>query len=140
MPWMFEFYFRPKWFEQSGKIYEFLGVRLFKKYIPSGDYPFGLFRSPTLYSTSSRALKSYESFYRLAEIIHLIGFMVVGHFCVLFFTEGDLISGVLWVFMNILVNLYPVFIQRYNRARVYLILERRTVRITKIKNNNAVQA
>ena len=39
-----DYYFRPKSFEKNGKIYEKMGIRTFKKFLPFGDYTNRLIR------------------------------------------------------------------------------------------------
>ena len=71
-----EFYFTPKFFERSGKIYEMLGIKFWKKYIPNdGSRIRRLFKQPKLIENKEDAIK-YEKRTRDSEIAHVVGLFV----------------------------------------------------------------
>ena len=111
-------YYDIKSFEKSGRVYEQLGVSLFKKIVRRG--PFTVF-SPTLRFPAEKsifALRVLEGEMRKAETSHLAIF-----FMILFLVGYALFKGwldaVAWLLLfNILFNGYPVLLQRYNRLKI----------------------
>jgi len=133
----FDFYFQPKFFEKSGRIYEWIGVQFFQKYSPTGrmslDYSWS---SASPYSPSlDGVLQKYESVTRLLELVHielavlvsLLGFLIIYGARLV----GDEALGnniyipITFIIFNVIGNFYQIFLQRYNRARIYRILERK---------------
>src|SRR3989338_9292207 len=125
----FDFYFQPKFFEKSGRFYEWFGVKFFKKYLllTSEDTPLGLWRNRSLFGYYYESkLKSLEKETRDLEVIHLFGLYVFSCFMVLAYLMSSFLFLIYFFsFLNICINLYPILVQRYNRARIYRILERR---------------
>ncbi|MEK6969115.1 MAG: hypothetical protein AABW48_01675 [Nanoarchaeota archaeon] len=123
-----DLYFKPKSFEQSGKVYEALGVKRFKKFMFNGDYMAALVRKADpdyklINSWGSAGL--WEQVTRLFESIH-VGFGGV----ILFDTidclaDGDYKRAAVGAAINTVVNIYPIMLQRYNRARIYKVLGRK---------------
>ncbi len=105
-------------FEQTGQVYENLGIRLFKKLVRRG--PLTIF-SPTLHFPKEKSVAAYqnlESEMRKAETGHVLAFMLM-----LLFVGYALLNGwldaVMWMLLfNILINGYPVMLQRYNRIKL----------------------
>jgi hypothetical protein len=118
-------WFRPKRFE-SERLYEGLGALLVKRYVPTGgDLVMRRLRrhhpGRRLVTSNLTSLCQLERRTRLAELIHLIGF--VG-FIVL--AASKVAMGSLTPFgfavasvLNLMLGLWPVVLQRYNRLRVY---------------------
>jgi hypothetical protein len=123
-------YFQLRPFEVSGRIYEKLGVKLFRRFVISGDY-------------FNRAARDYDPRYRglrtLAEIRHAAWMGRLNerhHLAMLFFlmpptgcalmTSQYLLAAAL-LLANLLCNAYPVLLQRYTRTR-FGALERRMLR------------
>lgn len=112
-------WFRPLWFE-TRNLYEFLGLRLFRRAVPDGDWV-------------NRQLRSLESGYRLirnrADLSRHISEGIVGertHLAFLFaglFTTayawrlGETGSVVALFLGNAVFNFFPVLLQRYKRVR-----------------------
>ena len=121
-------FFRPKHFE-SERLYERLGAKLLKRYVPTGgDLVMRHLRrrSPAIrwVTSSVHSLRSYERRTRLNESIHLIGF--IGF---LILAISKLISGSLSAFglaialaLDLILGLWPVILQRYNRLRLYRVI------------------
>lgn len=114
-----DLYFTPRFWERSGKLYELLGIRFFKKYLPTtGDLmQRKVWRRKTLGDGRTKTLKSYERTTRMCEVTHLIFFFA---YFSLFLVPGN---TTLDVVSNLLVNVYPIMLQRYNRARLYRVFE-----------------
>ncbi len=111
-------YYKPRPFERTGQIYERVGIRLFKSLVRRG--PLAVF-SPTLRFPTEKtvaALRALDDKMRQAETGHALIFVLM-----LLFAGYALISGwldaVVWLLLfNILINGYPIMLQRYNRIKL----------------------
>ncbi len=121
-------YFRPRDFE-SGPLYPRLGVRLYKKAVPSSGEWVSRMRGIDrlkIKATGSRqlALQNYESQTRKWEWRHLLSAVLLQGWAI----GGGVFVGAeqFWVSsaINLVVNVYPIMVQRFNRARIALILQR----------------
>lgn len=111
-------YFDAKPFERTGQVYERLGIRLFKKLVRRG--PLSIF-SPTLRFPKERtiaALQGLESEMRKAETGHALIFAVMLLFVGYAALRGWLDAVVWMLLFNILINGYPIMLQRYNRIKL----------------------
>lgn len=127
---VFDAWFRPKSFE-SERIYERLGARLLKRYVPTGgdfvmrrlrrDHPERRWVTSTLQS-----LRSYEKKTRFNESFHMVGFIAFAGLAVRRFASGSL--TMLWLVialaLDLVLGLWPVVLQRYNRLRLYRAINR----------------
>ncbi len=150
-----EWYFKPKSFEKSGKIYERLGVRKLKKgvtnigkfaYTAVGNIvcrkldkkerkktieeAFKATKRPNnywLWDKSSKGLKSYEKYTRFNEVFHVFG----GAFTVangLYFHSHGNEAMVIFASSAVIAQAYLVMTQRYNRNRLLNVQERMNAR------------
>ncbi len=111
-------YYEPQPVEQTGHIYELVGIRLFKRMVRRGPLTI---LSPTLRlpkDKTATALRNLDNEMRKAETGHVI---ILG--IMLLLTCYPLLQGwldaVAWiVFFNILINGYPIMLQRYNRIKL----------------------
>ena len=128
-------YFTPKFFEKSGTLYKFLGVRIFKKFVPvTGDIAHRRTKTKSIPNAATETLRKYEKVTRSYEMGHLIFFLwfaiIPIWLMVTFATLGYPVStlvyiGAIYFIINLPLNVYPIIIQRYNRARIYWILQKR---------------
>ena len=105
-------------FEQTGEVYERAGIRLFKKLVRRG--PFTVF-SPTLrfpQEKTASALRNLESEMRKAETGHALIFILMLLFVGYAVLQGWLDAAAWILFFNILINGYPIMLQRYNRIKL----------------------
>jgi len=121
----FDVWFRPKSFE-SERLYERLGALLLKRYVPTGgDLVMQRLRRHHLgrrwVTASIQSLRRYERRTRLNESIHLIGFIAFAVLAAKKFASESLTAFGLTValILNLLLGLWPVVLQRYNRLRLY---------------------
>lgn len=121
-------YYRPKTFEfyREETIYNFFGIRFYKKYLPStGDIMrrWRRIKQIEIGQTSKIGeLYKYEKKTRNYEWRHLIGNLL---FVLLIFIIDRKFTAFDWIFisiLNLIVNIYPIFLQRYNRIRIIKIL------------------
>jgi hypothetical protein len=122
-------YFEPKPFEirGEGQIYRSIGIRLFKRYLPtSGDLVSrwrGQRRIPTYNVDIAADLVRYEKVTRSYEARHIFGatsMLLLSWWSITFHGKGD---WFVLIMANILINGYPIMLQRYNRVRLRSILE-----------------
>lgn len=132
-----EWYFRPKSFEKSGRLYETLGVRVVNKiYLKT----IGKLRSKLVLIMSGRdrylddhsdkSLRKLEKEKRILETIHIVYFILYSFvFSIFIFPAIPLLTleKVLTVFivLQLIANVYPIMLYRYVRTRIYKILEYR---------------
>jgi hypothetical protein len=119
-----ESYYRPKAWEAGGRIYEALGVHLFRKVAPYGDLltPRKRRGDPRYRLLSSRgSLPRRVKETRGGEMSHSI-LLLMGVFTAAYAVR---IGWVGWAVIltagNALCNLYPILLQRYVRNRIYEI-------------------
>jgi Glycosyl-4,4'-diaponeurosporenoate acyltransferase len=120
-----DFWFRPRRFE-SKDFYERLGALILKRYVPTGgDLVMRRLRRHHAHrrwvSSSLQSLYQYERRTRLNELIHMIGFVAGAVLVTIKFVSGSLTGSWLMiaVALNLILGLWPVALQRYNRLRLY---------------------
>jgi len=115
-------YFAPKFFEKNGTIYRLLGIHIFKRFLPTGgDYILRLSRTRLIKKGSVEELVHYETEARIFEALHF----VMGILMMLPLLGGLNPFSFSFFVVNLMVNIYPVMVQRYNRIRILNILSRR---------------
>lgn len=125
-------YFAIKRFERGGRLYEMLGIRVFKKLVRRG--PLSIF-SPTLrFSGGKTALPMLEQEMRKAESGHLTIFLVILLFAGMAMTRGWFDAAGWLLLFSILLNGYPIMLQRYNRIRLYQMVNRHKKKAEPIRN------
>ncbi|MFZ2470668.1 MAG: hypothetical protein WAW52_01875 [Methanothrix sp.] len=126
------FYQTQSW-EKEGGIYQRLfKVRDWKKFIPQGSK---LYRN----DFSLQHIDSFDPAYLerwlkesvRAEFCHWV-MMIPGFF---FFLWNSFIGGIGMIFYAILVNLFPIILQRFNRPRIRRMLEQARIKQGFYKNN-----
>ncbi|PRD57457.1 hypothetical protein [Sphingobacterium gobiense] len=116
-------YYNSKKWEIDGKIYKWYGVDVFRKILVWVGWE-KLNKASNPVKKNLDALKQLEYRTRQSEFGHLIIFFIVLIFnFVVAFRYGALQS--LWLFfLNLVLNVYPIGIQRYNRPRLRNIINR----------------
>ena len=110
-------YYDEKIWEQRGKIYQHFGVDFFRKLLVWVGWEKVTKKSNPI-ERNSKALINLHYQTKKSELGHvIILFIVLGFNVFVAFKFGPLKS--LWLLiLNILFNLYPIFLQRYNRPRI----------------------
>lgn len=110
-------YYEEKKWEARGKIYEFLGINFFRKLLVWVGWE-RLNKKSNPIEKNTKALMHLQYRTKQSELGHIIIlFIVLGFNIFVAFKFGILES--LWLLtLNILLNLYPIFLQRYNRPRL----------------------
>ena len=122
-------YFEPKTFEFYGgkTIYEMVGIKTYKKYLPTtGDIIRKRRKITQIKISNSGKLKElykYERKTRNYEWRHIIGAII---FILLTLMINRKLTFFDWIFLpvlNLYINIYPIFLQRYNRIRIIKVLQ-----------------
>jgi len=111
-------------FEQTGQLYERLGIRLFKRLVRRG--PLSIY-SPTLRfpkEKTASALMGLENEMRKAETGHVITFILMLGFVGYALLKGWLDVVVWMLLFNVLFNGYPIMLQRYNRIKLQELIKK----------------
>jgi hypothetical protein len=109
-------YYRIRPFEKDGALYELIGIKWFKKLVTWKPLTV---LSPTIRLIRMRAsLSTLEGEMKKAEAGHLIVFFMLVIFCIYALVHFGF-DAALWIMLwNVVLNGYPVLLQRYNRARL----------------------
>lgn len=125
--WLPDAYFRIRRFERSGKFYEALGVRWFRYLVPDGDLANRWRRRtrPSFAIVTNRSLaRAFVARTRLSEKSHAV-LLVIGVLSSLHAWRIGWDGWAMYIALgNVPVNLYPILLQRYTRARLERTLHR----------------
>lgn len=117
-------------FEKQSKFYEIIGVTQFKKIVPLGDFWINLYnrvsKKKLCLITSRENAVVWLIFTIAVECMHIIGFLISLNFIVRYNLESEYMQVLKTVLSTIVINIYPIMVQRYNRVRI--------LKIFKIKN------
>ncbi len=115
-------YYRIRPFEANGRLYEALGVRIFKIILIRS--PLALLNPTIHYKGDRSALFDLESKMRDSETGHLFIFIIMILIVIHMAIEGWWNFATWLMVFNIFFNVYPIMLQRYNRARLAPLIER----------------
>jgi hypothetical protein len=119
-----EWYCRPKNFERFGRIYELLGVPFFRRLVRRG--PIHLLAPAFQYSGRRELLPVLERETRTAEAIHVLAFFASLPLTAYALSRGWLDSGGWLLSFTVLLNVYPLMLQRHNRVRLQELIQKRS--------------
>ena len=105
--------------ESDGRLYEHLGVRIVKRLVRRG--PLAVF-NPDLHLPAERTperLAHLDQRMRDAEASHLVLLVTTSGVAVHAAARGWWLAALLTLGFNVLMNGYPVMLQRYNRALLH---------------------
>ncbi|HMI02137.1 MAG TPA: hypothetical protein VK541_06630 [Pedobacter sp.] len=110
-------YYNEKGWERRGKIYEHLGINFFRKILVWIGWEAVIRKSfPIGKSTGALVNLHYQT--KKSELDHLIILLIVLGFNVFVAFKFGVLKSVWLLVLNVLLNLYPIFLQRYNRPRI----------------------
>lgn len=113
-------YFSIKSFEKEGKIYKYFGVHFYRKLlVMTGWEKLNRQKNPVKNKLSSLKIREYET--RSSEFGHTIIALIV--LIVTFVVSGSWNDAKWLIITNILLNIYPVMLQRFNRPRYQKIIQ-----------------
>ncbi len=110
-------YYREKTWEKKGKIYESLGINLFRKLLVLIGWE-KLNKKANPVQKNLQALIHLEYRTKQSELGHIIIFFIVLAFTIYVAITLGIKESLSLIILNILLNVYPVLLQRYNRPRL----------------------
>ncbi|MCF2506075.1 hypothetical protein L0663_21955 [Dyadobacter sp. CY107] len=110
-------YFNGKEWELKGKLYESFGVNFYRKLLVwVGWEKLNKKSNPIEKNTNALVHLHYRT--KQSELGHLIILIIVLGFNIFVAFEFGVIQSLWLLILNVLLNLYPIFLQRYNRPRI----------------------
>ena len=110
-------YYTPKSFESMG-LYKLLGVELYRRILIKS--PFRKLNQRVYLRGRKEYVTIFHEETKRSETSHLIGFLIGLFFTVYFFYVYNKTQGYLSIFFNLVMNVYPILLQRYNRIKIPL--------------------
>ena len=119
-------WYNSKPFEDKGRLYIKFGINLFRKFLVLIGWE-KLTKATNPVKNDIEALQKYERATRTSEFNHIVvGLIVLAVTIYISLAHG--IEKTVWmIVLNILLNLYPVMLQRFNRPRLRAMLARHGV-------------
>lgn len=115
-------YYKLKSWEQGGKIYEKLGINIFRKLLVLvGWEKLNKKANPVKNNIEDLTHLAYRT--KQSELGHIIIFFIVLGFTIYVGIKFTIADSLWLIFLNIILNVYPAFLQRYNRPRFQRALE-----------------
>ncbi|MEO8516695.1 MAG: hypothetical protein ABI426_08125 [Flavobacterium sp.] len=110
-------YYNEKTWESRGKIYESLGINFFRKLLVLIGWE-KLNKKDNPVEKNTKALIHLQYKTKQSELGHLIILFIVLGFNIFVAIKFGIRESLWLLTLNILLNLYPIFLQRYNRPRL----------------------
>lgn len=110
-------YYNEKEWERGGKIYEALGINFFRKLLVGIGWE-RLNKKSNPVKNNSGALMHLRDQTKKSELGHLIILFIVLGFNIFVACQFGVLKSLWLLILNVLLNLYPIFLQRYNRPRI----------------------
>lgn len=110
-------YYLEKAWEKKGKIYEAFGINLFRKLLVIIGWE-KLNKKANPVEKNLQALIHLEYRTKQSELGHVIIFFIVLAFIIYVAITFGIKESISLIILNILLNVYPVLLQRYNRPRL----------------------
>jgi len=109
-------YYALRRFERNGALYTTLGIRLFQKVVRLG--PLALSSPGLRFISRSDLVRRLDLETRKVEAAHALAFMLVTLSAGVFWVRGMAPAAAWMMLFNLPLNVYPIMLQRYNRARL----------------------
>lgn len=110
-------YFNEKAWEQGGKIYKSLGINFYRKLLVGiGWERLNKKSKPVKKKTKTLIHLHYRT--KQDELGHIIILIIVLGFNIYVAYKFGVLKSLWLLVLNIILNLFPVFLQRYNRPRI----------------------
>lgn len=110
-------YYNQKGWEQKGKVYEYFGINFFRKLLVWIGWE-KLIRKSNPIEKNTKALENLLYQTKKSELDHLIILLIVLGFNVFVVFKFGVVKSLSLLLLNVVLNLYPIFLQRYNRPRI----------------------
>ncbi|MCD6069028.1 MAG: hypothetical protein K0S33_3854 [Bacteroidetes bacterium] len=111
-----DYYKEQKW-EAKGKIYEKFGINIFRKLLVFIGWE-KLNKKANPVRNNIEALAHLEYRTKQSELGHVIIFVIVLAFTIYVAIKYGIAETLWLVLLNIILNVYPILLQRYNRPRL----------------------
>ncbi|MBA9076910.1 hypothetical protein [Rufibacter quisquiliarum] len=118
-------YFQQKTFEKEGRWYKYLGLHLYRKLLVAVGWE-KISKQNNPVKKEPACLQTCERNTRISELGHLIIAVIV--FAIAVFFTSSVTESKWLIILNVLLNIYPILLQRYNRPRYRKILQRMEAR------------
>lgn len=110
-------YFKVKRWEQNGKVYESVGINLYRRLLVVLGWEKLNKKSKPVKKDINALLFLYGKT-KQDELGHIIVFTIVLGFTIFVALNFGFMNTLWLLVLNILMNLYPILLQRYNRPRI----------------------
>ncbi|MBW8684766.1 glycosyl-4,4'-diaponeurosporenoate acyltransferase CrtO family protein [Chitinophaga rhizophila] len=110
-------YYNAKQWERGGKVYEALGVNVFRKLLVLVGWE-KLNKKSNPVEKGAEALAKLHNQTKKSELGHIIILFIVAGFNVFVAFRFGVLHSMWLLVLNILFNFYPIVLQRYNRPRI----------------------
>ena len=110
-------YYLEKEWERKGKTYESLGINFFRKLLLWTGWE-RVIRKSFPIENNTKALTNLYYQTKKSELDHVIILLIVLGFNVFVAFKFGVLRSLWLLILNVLLNLYPIFLQRYNRPRI----------------------
>ena len=110
-------YYKTKDWENKGKIYENFGINIFRKLLVLVGWE-KLNKKSNPVKNDFEALVFLEYRTKQSEFGHLIIFFIVLGFNIYVALKFTFAESLWLLFLNVILNVYPILLQRYNRPRL----------------------
>ncbi|WP_183906736.1 glycosyl-4,4'-diaponeurosporenoate acyltransferase CrtO family protein [Rufibacter immobilis] len=112
-------FFLPKPFEMEGKLYRYAGINVYRKLLVWTGWE-KITRKGNAIQANVASLRTLEYNSRVSETGHLLIFLIV---LTVSLMAVATVREAKWLWLtNILFNVYPAFLQRFNRPRYLRLL------------------
>ena len=129
---LWQFYFHAPW-ERDGRVYERLGIRTVGRFMAGGYYSLAAINR--IRGRRHRSVRGRRAAYEwliftfVAELAHLFFFVVMLAISAKAASTGRWDRAGIVAGLNLVVNVIPVMVQRYNRARIVSALKLDAARV-----------
>jgi len=110
-------YYKEKVWEHRGKIYEKLGINIFRKLLVLVGWE-KLNKKANPVKNNIEDLTHLEYRTKQSELGHIIIFFIVLGFTIYVTIKFTFAESLWLIFLNVILNVYPILLQRYNRPRL----------------------
>lgn len=115
-------YYTIKKWELEGEIYKLAGVNIFRKLLVWVEWE-KLKKKTLLVKNSPESLASLAYATKQSEFGHLVIFIIVMLFTGFMAVKFGIANSLWLLVLNVLLNAYPIFVQRYNRPKFERLLK-----------------
>lgn len=111
-------YFNEKTWERGGKIYASLGINYYRKLLVWIGWERHVTRKSKPVEKNTKALINLHYQTKHDETGHMIVLIIVLGFNIFVAHKFGVLKSLWLLILNVMLNLYPVLLQRYNRPRI----------------------